>query len=485
MDEFEHAHAVHLIADGQLAYRDFFEHHPPLLYHAAELLYSIHGAKPGTMFVFRYAMLFCMAACMAGIFLSRNKSNGDIIPGLVSVLAWAYLLLVVEKGIEFRPDPPALACMALAMGLYLRLGGARSLRAVIAGALFWGIAGAFTQKMIFPFLGASLFHFFSCAFDASSDKKTRMIHLILWPLLAALPFFLCMAYYAAQPGAPIPEPFYGPDWIRILSGALPVMLDRVIFWNLNWANRIRVFPIIFDIVQKNWAFWFMAVAGFFLCLSGLKSWGRFFVQTKTKESDSEDRLWPDSARLSALTALGAAVGAVLNPVPYFQYFLCLALPGAILVGHVFAFALHRAKAEPKDKSRRSRLTVPITLVFLLVAPPLIHFPKVVEKRCDNQVEAITFFTTQVDPSWKIMDGWTGFGVFNPSAWYYYFLHLEIRKMLPESVQIEGATKALSEARIVLRDPDLRKLPNEIQKIIDADFSPHNGLIYFRKISLPD
>ena len=93
---------------------------------------------------------------------------------------------------------------------------------------------------------------------------------------------------------------------------------------------------------------------------------------------------------------------------------------------------------------------------------------------------MTFFTTQIDPAWKIMDGWTGFGVFSDSAWYYYFLHLEIRKMLPESVQIEGAIKALGEARIVIRDPDLRKLPAKVQQAIDKDFYPYNDLLYFKK-----
>ncbi len=478
MDEMEHAHAAYLLADGQLPYRDFFEHHPPLLYHAIKPLYQIFGARPRTMFVFRYAMIACLIATLAGIYLAAKKTTGSLTAALLACVGWAWLALVAEKGIELRPDPPAVACMALALGLYLHLGGADRLKAVIIGALLWGLAGAFTQKMIFPFLGASLYHFLACAFDKSMIKNKRIIHIAAWPVIAALPFALCMLYYAAQSGAPIPEPFYGPAWIRSLPGALPVMMDRVVFWNLHWANKIRVLPVAYEVVHRNWAFWLTAVAGFFIILSRQNIWEAF--RAKNDAAIIGDPTQESGARLIALTTLGAAAGVILNPVPYFQYFLTLAAPSAILVGYAFSFAMRRAQNESDAKSRRNRLTAAVLLVALLTLPALSGVPKILKKKCDNQVEAINFFTTKIDPTWKIMDGWTGFGVFNPSAWYYYFLHLEIRKMLPESVQIEGAKDALANARVVIRDPDLCKLPAPVQQIIAAQFYPHNKLIYFRK-----
>ncbi len=54
-DEFQHAHSAFLIYRGQVPYRDYFEHHPPLLHQVMakvpglSALVSLNGARVGEL----------------------------------------------------------------------------------------------------------------------------------------------------------------------------------------------------------------------------------------------------------------------------------------------------------------------------------------------------------------------------------------------------------------------------------------------------
>jgi len=55
-DEFEHIHAAWCIKQGQIIYKDFFEHHPPLFYFTILPLLHLHEGITG-LTLCRIAML--------------------------------------------------------------------------------------------------------------------------------------------------------------------------------------------------------------------------------------------------------------------------------------------------------------------------------------------------------------------------------------------------------------------------------------------
>jgi hypothetical protein len=78
------------------------------------------------------------------------------------------------------------------------------------------------------------------------------------------------------------------------------------------------------------------------------------------------------------------------------------------------------------------------------------------------------------PDQTVLDGFTGAGVFRPHAWYYFFLHEEIRALLG-APQIGRLRAELRDGEIapalVLFDDDVAHLPAEIVDFLRDNYEP--------------
>ena len=112
-DELEHLHAAGLVANGAVPYRDFFEHHGPLLWYVLGDV-ERHPDPETKAALGRKWMTVFWAAILAAVALMRRgeETRGALAAAWLSMLgtfAW--------KTLEIRPDVPALACLALCAAL--------------------------------------------------------------------------------------------------------------------------------------------------------------------------------------------------------------------------------------------------------------------------------------------------------------------------------------------------------------------------------
>ncbi|MBZ0274415.1 hypothetical protein K8I61_20455 [bacterium] len=494
-DELQHAHAVYRVAQGDLPFRDFFEHHPPALYYASVPLYEIFARDPRTMTALRFLMLACVAATFAALFATAYRTTQSVALAGVAGIAFLWCTVVLDKGIEFRPDGPATALIAWAIYFQATSGDTR--RRSIVAALFWGLALTFTPKALFAFAGATLFEIARNAFgrrnDASvpaplsfasaQDKLTRFQtrEIAVWFVAAAVPALPWAVGYALAEPRSIPDPWYAPEFVRALPGALPAMVDRLIFWNANWANTFSPFATFADVARENAALVLFSILGVALAL-------RTFAQTRVA----------GPPLLFALVLACGGAGAFAVHVPYAQYWLLLVPAAALAATHAIHILVTRANLafiaraygipDPPDDlesaspriaqgRRGTGLLVGAALITSLGMGTLARPLQGPAESNANQRAAISFFVNEVDPAWPVMGAWTGWAAFNPTASYYHFLHLEVRKMLPLPVQRDGGLAALSRARLVIRDEEFDRLPREVIETLERDFVPFTGPIW--------
>ena len=76
-------------------------------------------------------------------------------------------------------------------------------------------------------------------------------------------------------------------------------------------------------------------------------------------------------------------------------------------------------------------------------------------------------SSDAPPQDTVLDGWTGSGVFRDHAYYYYFLHGEVRSMLTPKESSDDIVKALREKRtkIVIYDGNVQALSQEVRAYV--------------------
>jgi len=133
IDEYTYGHAGWAIARGELPYRDFFFHHPPLLIQLIALAFLGLNDHPTNLLLVRFLMLpFLLLTGWACWRL--NREWGPRVALLTPVLLfslWPYTF----RAVELRIDPAALALFLTSLALLPgEEGPGRSFRTLAAGA---------------------------------------------------------------------------------------------------------------------------------------------------------------------------------------------------------------------------------------------------------------------------------------------------------------------------------------------------------------
>ena len=94
-------------------------------------------------------------------------------------------------------------------------------------------------------------------------------------------------------------------------------------------------------------------------------------------------------------------------------------------------------------------------------------------------EKSAFYQAEED---TVLDGWSGYGFLRSHAYYYFFLHPEMRAMLSEKERSDDLIESLEEqpAKVVIYDSSVKALPKKVQKHIRANYkSSGQGNIWLR------
>ncbi len=157
-DEFQHAHMAVLIGRGEVAHRDFFEHHLPL-YHMLQAAHMAGAAGPAALMRLRtLSALFFGASLACALALLKRENNQDS-PALL--LLWALSPIFLIKMLEARPESLALLLYLLCLWLLKP----ESPRLLWAGVLGSAMVLS-SQKFIFPAAALALIVFLDFGWKA-------------------------------------------------------------------------------------------------------------------------------------------------------------------------------------------------------------------------------------------------------------------------------------------------------------------------------
>lgn len=182
-DELQHLHSAWRIGQGELPYRDFFEHHPPLLYLLiAPLFRSFSEADLTVLLLARAIALGVTLITLALLYRLLRRMVSPVI-ACIAIGAMIALPVFGRSAMELRPDVPGLLTITGAILVLLRniqpgkMAGVRA--AFVAGVLF-GTAFCFTQKALVPLVGVVgwMGAAFLCSPPQQEERRRRIAALL-------------------------------------------------------------------------------------------------------------------------------------------------------------------------------------------------------------------------------------------------------------------------------------------------------------------
>lgn len=190
-DNVEHIHATWLVAYGKIPYKDFFQHHNPLLWYVFAPLIRLF-ANP--LAILDAAHMAGIAAGIITFFVVYKISTRFFASGFATLLALLALCPPYYYIYCFNYNPDTFMALCFAVGLYFLLAywEKKQLSDIVIAFLSFFLAFMFTQKILTvlaPLGLAFLYNFFR-----QKGAWTDVLYALTFPLLG-LAFFLAYLYY--------------------------------------------------------------------------------------------------------------------------------------------------------------------------------------------------------------------------------------------------------------------------------------------------
>lgn len=154
IDEFQYAHGGWLISKGEVVYRDFFEHHHPLIHQLIAGAFLFLDDDPNNIVYLRLLMLPFLLLTLAA---SWRVAAGEDDESRASILAPLFVLMVPSYSMmatEIRPDPLAFALFLAAVAILYARRPSPAIRGFLSGVLlvaaFWGTLKVVYYGLVFP-----------------------------------------------------------------------------------------------------------------------------------------------------------------------------------------------------------------------------------------------------------------------------------------------------------------------------------------------
>lgn len=516
-DEFQHLHGARQIYYGEIPYRDYFDHHTPLLHFFLALLYAIFGEEISIIFAARFIMLLFTGLILFTTFILVRRLY-DTYTAFLAILFLSYVLIFLEKTLEIRPDVLAVVFWLSSMFFMVKgIQAKQKPKFFILSGIFMGTAIMTTQKTIFGLPGLILALLYPLI-DRRTGIEIKSNFKFLISFFTGFTFIIILfcAFFLAY-------------------NAFLDFINCNFLMNANWKVRFSPIGYIKQIIRQNPFFPVMSLAGLFIAT----------VNLRKKEKVENGSYIPIFCTYSAM------IGLFIMPVPYRQYYQIflpmLSMYSAILLKDmvefniinllkgiktnktdililIFSFlffcaiilgliyTLHTSKPTMpnfsnfiKMKNLAAKIYAILWIPFLiltliayiikkreyavmLIAIAIVIYPldqmiNQFSQKNDGQLANIKYIMNVTTSSNAVLDGWSGYGFLRPHAYYYYFLHSEMRAMLSEKALtddlIESAER--NNTKIVIYDGDLRALPQKTQDYINSNYVPTGqDNLYIRK-----
>ncbi len=448
-DELEHLHAAWLVSKGFVPYRDFFTHHMPWFYATLSpfFRYFLVEKTPENTFAFLFfarKIMWLVTAAILFLTFQLGKVWRDTKTGLVATTLLATTLIFQQKVLEVRPDVFCLIfwlvfLLCLVKSLQDTQENQRWVFLFFAAGLSLGAGLLFTQKILFAFPGL-------CVFALYDGFQKRLNHYFLFVVGLLIPILGTVLYFFSH-------------------HALREFFYCTLVINLKWVREIDSSFYILRLVKENP---FLIFFGF----SALFSKNLLRVQSSQRS--------PADWFLGALV-ISLTVGLVfLSPVPYRQSYLTLLPLLACLAANTLL------------KITKSKNVLASLFLIAITAYPLGR-QALSLTYSDNrdQLSKIAFVMNHSREDETVLDGWTGWGVFRPHAYFYFFLHSGVSGTLGWKIRgelLSALQTGQINPKIVLLDDSLREFFPQVADFVRTHYSPTAAEpIYIRKeaTSAPD
>lgn len=301
--ELQQAHSSYLISSGLVPHRDFFEYHAPGLQYAMSPLVMAAGPSETMLLAARAAMLVVTFVVLWLTYALGRELYGGL-TGAVASLFVAYTQMFTEKALEIRPDVPATACWLACLWSLARAERTGRWRAVLWSGLWLGGGVMFTQKLLFGAAGA---------FGAVAWLLVSARGRLAWQDRGRI----ALAFVA---GFSIPA-FAATLWF-VAQGAAGPFLFHTFTLIVRWPREQAALHYVYVLLNQSPYLVALGLMGAFALVAG-------FRQESAARGDA----------VLALALLSLAVGLVVIPVPYRQYYMLLIPLWAILAATVLVRAV--------------------------------------------------------------------------------------------------------------------------------------------------
>ena len=253
IDEFLYVKSAWFISHGYIPYRDFFEHHFPLIYQLHSNLFFLLGDSLHNLNIVRLCMSFFVAMSVLSIFIISNNKRStlySLVPCILFISNWKYL----NNLVEIRPDVLGLAFFLTSIAI-LKSNFKPQTKALVSGISF-GLCLWSTQKALI--YGAPLGLLFIA--DFFKLKKGRTDYQTASPLFFISGVMLCASFAAYY--------LYNHDlfltWFR--STIVYHYHRETSFGGLDWYEHL------YDNLKYSWWVLPFFIHGLLIEVKGIKSW---------------------------------------------------------------------------------------------------------------------------------------------------------------------------------------------------------------------
>jgi hypothetical protein len=486
-DELEHLHAGYCVASGQVPYRDFFEHHAPALYYLIWPLFKLYGPSLAVLWSARCLMFGCSLATLwlAGQLACHWRGERA---GLIAGALLAWTTVFHAKGIELRPDVPAMLLLALAAVVLVSTKEQTSYARLLGIGVLCGLALLFTQKSIVPAAGIGVA---ACLVQLMSGPS-RMRPFIavarvgLFLSAGAIAVWGIASLLFAMAGAA--GDFWHGTWYQLW--VWPIRSSRWDYLRPTLAGDLTVWGaagIDLAIVVSCWRraeVWNLGRAPIVVisavCIASVPfvkaTYPQFYL------------LWmPFLAALagSRIVSILDALAKRNRVISFVVIVLSLAMLHVALWHR--AFLLGFSGPLPRlAESASSNAPVLIAMSCVVFGAVVLAWRRRWRPAClfacaigmtygilrnldlalwsnDKQVATIEAIHRQILPEGRVLDGFTGLAALRRHAWYYWWINEYSLALVPESERERGLLEQLQSAppAAVLWDRNIGLLPRPV------------------------
>jgi hypothetical protein len=372
VDEVEFFRATKWIGEGQVPFRDFWEHHTPLQWFAFAPVARLFANGPGvaSIVAMRWAQVLLWIAIFALLLRYARRANVDAWPALVLLLASATF---VRKAVEYRVD--VAGNLGFIAAIALIAGGGSAARWLGFGALM--SAAVLANMRLAPLV---VFTALLALFRKEDRWRFDVRALWMLPGVAAV-----AATFVAY---------------LLLTGAWPAFVEAIFHYNVTSAGLLEVDTFFDALLAPLWtldaggiAYWLAALAGLFIAL--------------------RER---GPLQFVALIALGSIAAVATMEVQYdyhFQATWLLLLPLAALA-----------------VARRPRLFALVAAGALAIF--IVQLLPSFGAELQYQDDVMTMADRVTEPGERVFDG-AGFALRREPAYRYWFLTTGVRMMAQQGL----------------------------------------------------